>query len=209
MNWEKKIEEWVKWIRGNQEKFWAVTGMSLLLILFVGLLIQRRSQEADEAWFQLGTVQSQISQNHLADAAKSLSEWESRFQGTRAAGYASFLKADLAYRTTDYTQAIQIYSRLAQSGRPDVLRPLALSGQIASLEMSGNLAEAQSQAQTFLDKYPDHFLASTMYLTQARIAEAKGDAQAAATIYERLALLFPQSPWSATAKAKAQSLAKK
>ncbi len=209
MNWEKKIEEGVLWIRQNQERFWAITGTAFLMVLFAILFIRHKEKESDDAWFQLGTIQSQLTQNNLQDAAKGLDTWNSRFAGTSAASYAKFLKGDLAYRTSDYVQATQIYAELAQSGRPDVIRPLALSAQVASEEMSGHLPEAQSLAQSFLDKYPDHFLAASIYMTQARLAEIKGDTAAAAAIYERVALLFPQSPWTAFAKAKSQTLLKK
>lgn len=209
MDLEKNIERSVAWIKQNQERFWAITGTTLLAILFVALLIRHRQKENEEAWFQLGGIQSQLAQSHFAEAQKGLEGWDSRFRSGSARAYASFLKADLAYRTTDYPQATQIYATLAQSGSPESIRPLALSGQIASEEMAGHIAEAQSLAQAFLDKYPDHFLASNMYLTQARLAEAKGDPAAASAIYERLALLFPQSPWTALAKAKVQSLSKK
>ncbi len=208
MNWEKQIEESVKWVRENRERFWAITGTVLLAVLFVVLLIRNKQKASEEAWFQLGGVQSQLAQGQLEEARKSLAAWDSRYAGGSSASYATFLKADLAYRTSDYMQASQLYGTLAQTGRQEI-RPLALSGQIASEEMSGRIPEAQSLAQSFLDKYPDHFLAITVYQTQARLAEIKGDHQAASAIYERISLLFPQSPWAAAAKAKSQTLAQK
>jgi len=178
-NIEKYIEEAVRWIREHQERFWAITGTTLLSFLFIALLIHHHETETSEAWMQLGGVQSQLAQGKMEDARKSLSSWETRFQRSDAASYANFIKADLAYRTSDYVQAGQIYG------------------------------EAQKLAQSFLDKYPDHYLAAPMYMTQARLAELSGNAAAAVTIYDRFTLLFPQTPWSTLAKNRSQTLSKK
>ena len=86
------------------------------------------------------------------------------------------------------------------------MRPLALSAQIASEEMAGHYAQAQALAKTFLDLYPDHFLAAPTYMTQARLEELSGNRAAAVAIYERFVLLFPQSPWTALARSRMQTL---
>jgi len=93
--------------------------------------------------------------------------WEARYRGTDASTYEKFLRADLSYRTSDYVQAAQVYGDLSQTGRPEPTRALALSAQIVSEEMAGHLPQAQSLAQVFLDRYPDHFLAAPTYMTQA------------------------------------------
>ncbi len=98
-------------------------------------------------------------QGKFEDTRKGLEGWQTRFRGTDAETYAQFLKADLAYRTSDYVQASQIYSEIVATGRPEVLKPLALSAEASSEEMAGHVPQAQALTQTFLDKYPDHFLA--------------------------------------------------
>ena len=165
--------------------------------------------ENEEGWVQLGAPQSMLTQGHYDDARKSLDGWDARFRGTSGASYAKFLRADLLYRTSDYIQAAQIYSQLSQTGSPALVRPLALAGEIAAQEMSGHLREAQDLAQTFLDKYPDHFLTAQTYMTQARLAELAGNPAAAAAVYERVLLLYPNSPWAALAKSRSQILGKK
>jgi outer membrane protein assembly factor BamD (BamD/ComL family) len=203
---EKLAAEAVQWIREHQERFWAITGTVLISILFIGLVIHHRQTESDEAWFQLGNIQGQLMQGKFAEARSSLAGWEPRFQGSDAGSYAKFMKADLFYKTTDYVQASQLYGELAQTGRPEAVKPLALSAQVACEEMAGHIPQAQALAQTFLDRYPDHYLAGPMYMTQARLAEMLGNGAAAAAIYDRFVLLFPQSPWTALAKARAQAL---
>lgn len=209
MDIEKSVEKAVKWIQQNRERFWAITGTVVLSVMLVVLLVSRKQKETEEAWLQLGTVQSQLSQGQIDQARKGLDEWKARFSGSDAASYAKFLQADLAYRTSDYAQASQIYGDLAATGTPALVRPLAFSGQISSEEMLGKWKEAQTMAEAFLNKYPDHFLTASMYMTQARLSELTGNPAAAATIYERFVLLYPQSPWTAFAKTRAQVLSKK
>ena len=208
-NFEKYLEAAVHWIRDHQERFWAITGTSFLSILFIALLIHHAQTESDAAWIQLGGVQGQLTQGKWDETRKGMESWEARFRGTDASTYEKFLKADLCYRTSDYAQAAQIYGDIAQNGRPEAARPLALSAEISSEEMAGHLPQAQSLAQAFLDRYPDHFLTAPVYMTQARLAELGGNPAAASAIYDRVILLYPQSPWTALARARSQTLSKK
>jgi len=196
----------IQWIKQNQERFWAITGALLLSILFMGLVIHHRQTENEEAWLQLGSIQGQLMQGKFAETRAGLETWKTRFQGTDAGTYADFMKADLLYRTSDYVQASQVYGTIYNSGRPDVVRPLALSAQASSEEMAGHLSQAQSLIQTFLEKYPDHFLAGSNYMSQARLAELSGNPAAAVAVYERFVLLYPQSPWTALARSRSQLL---
>jgi outer membrane protein assembly factor BamD (BamD/ComL family) len=208
-DFEKYLEQAVLWVRTHQERFWAITGTAFLAVLFIALLVHHQQIESDEAWTQLGALQGQLSQGRFDDARKGLEAWETRFRGTGASTYEKFVRADLMYRTSDYVQASQIYGDLSQTGRPESTRPLALSAQITSEEMAGQVQQAQSLTQTFLDRYPDHFLAAPTYMTQARLAELAGNPAAAAAVYDRVVLLYPQSPWTALAKARSQTLSKK
>jgi hypothetical protein len=209
INIEKHLEMAVTWVRQHQERFWAITGTAFLSILFIALLVHHREAESDEAWSQLGALQGQLGQGKYEDTRKGLEAWDTRFRGTDASTYAQFLKADLLYRTSDYAQAAQIYGDIGRTGRPEPTRALALSAQISSEEMAGHVPQAQNLAQAFLDQYPDHFLAAPTYITQARLAELAGNPAAAAAIYDRVLLLYPQSPWTAFAKARSQTLSKK
>src|SRR5262249_38515228 len=144
---------------------------AILLVIF---MVHRRQTENAEAWTQLGVAQAYIMQGQAGPATKALDEWEIRYQTTHAAPYAKFLRADLLYHTSSYAAAAQIYGDLAQTGYPATIRPLALSSQAAAEEMAGHFPQAQAIAQQFLDRYPDHFLTASMYITQARLAELTG-----------------------------------
>ncbi len=197
------VTETITWIRNHQEKFWAIVGTTILSLLFVGLVIHHRQTESQLAWFELGTLQGQLMQDRLDETRKGLSAWETRFKGTDAATYAKFIKADLLYRTSDFVQASQIYSDLAATGSPAIVRPLALSAQASSEEMAGNLSKALDLTKTFMDLYPDHFLSAPRYVQHARLLEMTGDKAGAAAVYNKFVLLYPQSPWTDMARARA------
>ena len=203
---EKVLNQSVLWIREHQERFWAITGATLLSFLFIGLVIHHRDTEKTEAWYQLGTLQGQLMQGKYADAQKGLDSWQTRFRGTSAGTYAQFMKADLLVHTSDYAQASQIYGEIANVGSPEAMKPLALSAQASAEEMAGHLPQAQALLQTFLEKYPDHFLAAQNYISQARVAELSGNKPAAVAVYERFVLLYPQSPWTALAQTRIKAL---
>ena len=117
-------------------------GATFLFVLLIALVLHHRETDTNEAWFELGGIQSQEMQGKLEEARKSLDTWESHFQGTEAATYAKFMKADLLYRTSDYAQAAQVYADLAQTGQPDLVKPLALSAEASSEEMAGHIPQA-------------------------------------------------------------------
>jgi hypothetical protein len=205
-----KFEETLKicigWIRMHQEQFWAITGTVLGALLLIFFMINRRQTENEEAWAQLGNAQGLVMQARVADATKALDQWEARYKGTTATTYAKFLRGDLLYNTSNYAAAAQIYGDIAQTGRPPVVRPLALTAQEASEEMAGHIPRAQAIAQFFLDHYTEHYLAASMYIAQARLAEMAGNASAATAIYDRFVILYPQTPWTDFARARLQTL---
>jgi tetratricopeptide (TPR) repeat protein len=202
---EQHFEKAIAWIRTHQERFWATLGTGVMAILLIVLMVRHRQLQNQDAWNQLGMAQGYLMQSQYDAAAKALEDWNGRFAGTNAASYAKFLKADLLYRTSDYAQSADIYDELALSAPLD-LRPLALSAQASAEEMAGHLPQAQRLIQQFIDRYPDHFMAASMYLSQARLAEMTGNAASASATYDRFVILYPQSPWTAFAKARLQAL---
>ena len=203
---EEFLQKSVAWTRGHQEQFWGILGAIALGIAAIIFAIHHRSYENQVAWTQLGVAQSQLMQNQYDTAKKTLAEWNTRYHGTSATSYAKFLQADLLYRSTDYAGAAAVYHDLAQSARPEIDRPLALAAESSAEEMAGHYPQALAAAQAFTDKYPDHFMAASVYMSQARLNELTNNPAAAAALYDRITLLYPQSPWTALAKARQQAL---
>jgi TolA-binding protein len=203
---EQTLHQGVAWIRAHQEQSWAIAGTAVGAVLLVFFMINRRQAENESAWSQLGAAQGPLLQGQFDQASKALEEWSARYKGTSADSYARFIRAELYYQTKNYAGAAKVYAELAGQGDPAELRPLALAAESSAEEMAGHLAEAQSAAQRFLDKYPEHFLAASMYLAQARLAEMTGNTANAAAIYDRFAILYPQSSLAPFAKFRLEKL---
>lgn len=202
------VERGIQWVRSHQEHVLASLG-TLAIVGTLGLFrVYHNHSQNEQAWTQLDAVQAQLLQGQTQAALKALDQWTTQFQNAEPFFYSQFLRADLLSKTTDYAGAARIYAELAQNGRPLNIRPLALAAQIAFEEMAGHIPQAEALADKFLDKdhYPDHFLAASVYLDQARLAEMAGTPEKAASIYDRFILLFPQSPWTAFAKTRLQLL---
>lgn len=202
---ERHVENALTWVRDHQERFWTVVGVVALSALLGFFVFQQRQHRQEDAWAQLGSVQGALMQNQFDTARKALEDWQKAYAGSSAGDYARFLQADLLYKTGDYAAAAQVYEALARTGRPAIVQPLALSGEISALEMAGKIPEARATAQRFVDAYPDHFFAASAYLSLARLAERAGDTAAAAAVYERFVILYPQSPWTTSIRARLQT----
>jgi outer membrane protein assembly factor BamD (BamD/ComL family) len=203
---EQAVLQYVQWIRTHQEQFWSIFGTVAAALILVVFMIHRRQTENENAWVQLGVAQGYLLQGQMDQATKALDQWTTRYQGTEPATYAKFLRADLLYRTSDYTHAAVVYGDLAQAGQPPLVRPMALSAQSAADEMAGDIPQALALTQQFLDRYPDHFLTASMYISQARLSELSGNPANASALYDRFVILYPQSPWTAFAHARLQAL---
>jgi TolA-binding protein len=204
---ELAVKRAVEWIQTHRDQFWAIFGITIAAIVLVFFMINRRQKQNDEAWVQLGAVQGQLMQpDKMEESTKALEDWFKRFQGTSATGYAKFMQADALYRKKDFAGSAAIYEGLSKTASPKDLRPLALSALSAAQEMGGKLPEAQATAQQFLDRYPDHFLAASMQFAVARLADLSGNTANASALYDRFIVLYPQSPWTNSAKARLQTL---
>jgi len=54
---DQAFQKGLEWIRTHQERFWAITGTTAMLIALGALVIQHRQNENDQAWTQLGAAQ--------------------------------------------------------------------------------------------------------------------------------------------------------
>lgn len=203
---QKYFEQAIFWITQNQERFWAIVGGIIIVIVVGILMVRNRAVLNEEAWNQLGIIQGEQFQGKTAEALKGLVEWQTKFPTSSAASYSKFMKADLLIKTTDYPAAAAQYAELATTAQPAVLQPLALAGQVNAEELAGQIPQARAAAQSFLEKYPDHYMAGTILFTQGRLAEKAGDSAAAAAIYDRFALLYAQNPWADLVTARQNAL---
>lgn len=201
------VQSGIEWIRLHTDRALTVLGVTALAGVLLFFVIQQRQRQKQDAWTDLGAIQGSLMNEQWEAARKGLDDWKTKYPGSSAESYARFLEADLLYRSTDYARAAAIYGELSAQARPALLRPLALSAQMSAEEMAGKWTEAKASAQRFLAAYPDHYLAAQVTLSQGRLAEKGGDLAAAAAIYERFVILYPQTPWTDSVKNHLQKIA--
>jgi tetratricopeptide (TPR) repeat protein len=200
------VRETIAWIRDHREQFWTAIGIVIFAVAGVLFFIQKQKTQSDAAWMSLAQSQGLLMQGKPDDALKAVDEWLATNNGSDAASYGKFIRAEALQKSGKTVDSIAVYTDLASSASPKDMRPLALSGLASSAESAGDFALARSTSQEFLSKYPDHFLAGSMYLVQARSNESLGDKAAAASLYERFNILYPQSPYTEAVKLKQQAL---
>jgi len=191
---EHHAEQTLTWIQTHQERFWTIVGGMVLTAVFFVFLIHQHDIKQDQAWMQLGEIHGHLMQSKLEDTGKELAQWQTQFSNSSASSYAKFMGGDLLMKTPDYTAAAQVYGELAATAKPADLRPLALAAQASAYELGKQWPQAQAAARAFIDKYPDHYFAGDVYLTQARAFEQSGDFAGARAVYERFVILYPQHP---------------
>ncbi|MDT8286929.1 MAG: tetratricopeptide repeat protein [Elusimicrobiales bacterium] len=155
----------------------------------------------DTAWKQLFIAQQTGFSGAFAEAEKKLDEVASGFARSDAAPYAIMSKGDILFRQEKYKEALEEYKKLLNG--PDYLRPFAVYNAGKTREAMALTAEAAADYRDFLAKYSDHMLAPEVHFSLAAVQEKMGDLTGARTTYEKIAILYPETYWSAAAKEKA------
>ena len=65
---EKAVETAILWITQNQERFWAILGVTVVTVVVGILVLRNRAQMNEDAWNQLGSIQGQIMQGRSQEA---------------------------------------------------------------------------------------------------------------------------------------------
>lgn len=158
------------------------------------------SERRDLAWGDLFRAQQNGYTGNFAEAAKLLDGVEANYRNTSAFGFAKLTRGDLLFRQGKFKEAAEAYADTEKTAKD--LRPFALYNRGKALEAALDLAGAQAQYKDFLAKYPDHYLAPEAQYSLARASELAGSPVEARTAYEKIVLLYPDTAWAASAKAR-------
>ena len=197
------VDRAVSAARSNPQKA-AGAGVGVLVAaLAVVYFVSRYFEIRNEAWAQLAAAESQLrgGQNGIPQ----LDDVVNRFRNAPASDYASMLKGDILYFNGKYDDAATVY-REALAGARKSAHPFLLCDLGMALEAAGKSAEAADQLKSFIDQYPDSFLAPEAHYALARALEMQGSKDAARGAYEKVALLYPDTSWAQAAGEKAKAL---
>lgn len=196
------------WAKTHRERVAAVGATAAVVIAGGVYAVLYNVRQDKQAWLQLGAAQTHAINNQRDAESQVLTDALQRYPRTQAFTYAQFMKGELLGTQGNHKEAAEVYSTLAERARPQQLRPLALLALATQLELAGELDRSIQVLNSFLQLYPDHFLTPRAYESLARVQELKGSAPAALPIYDRLTLLYPQTPFADFARWRLETLKK-
>jgi len=196
----------VNWAKSNRQLFNGIAGILAVSIALTVFFFIRYHTVRERANDKLSFAQANFLQGKPQDGAKILDEIINQYPGTTADYKARLQKAEYLFDLQDYAGAEKAITPVIEKGRPKTVIPLAMSVLGAVRENAGNYREAIATYNAFLDNYPEHFLTPKIYESLARVYEITGSTQDARSSYEKLATLYPSSPWAQRAQERIAAL---
>ena len=183
-------------------------GGALILGAVVGLFIYSRIERENEAWDKLSMAEAYSYYGRPQEAVAVLAEVSAQNASRAAAGIAGLMEGELRQAKGEHDGALASFSRAAEVA-PEPLKPFAAADKITALETSGKSAECIAAAQTFLESNAEHFLGPQVQETMARCQLAAGQPEGAKATWQKIALLYADTPWGMRANARLQPAATK
>ncbi|MDA8243301.1 MAG: tetratricopeptide repeat protein [Elusimicrobia bacterium] len=196
-----RFDRALEWIKKNRETFIGSVVILLAAGVFAVYFFMHYRDTRDSAWKALFIAQQTGFGGNAAEAQKQLESVEASFAGTAAAAYAVMTRGDILFAQGKYKDAEAEYSKIASD---KTLAPFAIYSLGKSKEADGDLPGAQAQYSDFLSKFPESFLAPEVHSSLARTQEMAGAKDLARGSYEKISLLYPDTPWAMEAKARLQ-----
>ncbi|HEX4047420.1 MAG TPA: tetratricopeptide repeat protein [Elusimicrobiota bacterium] len=201
------VEEAVDWvIVHRREAGWTALGVAAAGLI-LGLFLYGRNQRIDAAWDKLSQAELYAYSGRVPEAQTRLGQVVDEGGAPAATTLAYMLQGDLNYPHAAYDQALSDYDKASQAAT-DPLRPYSQADKVMTLEAAGKYADCAAAAQSFLDATPDQLMAPQVYVELARCQAAQGQNDAAKATLQRIALQYPNTPWSEWASARLQTLPK-
>jgi tetratricopeptide (TPR) repeat protein len=190
----------VDWIKNNRQLAGTVAGTVVFVLALAVFFFIRYNLVWARANDKLSFAQANFFQGKPEEGIKIFNEIIAQYPGTVADYQARMQKAIYLAETHNFTEAEQTIMPAVENGKPKTVLPLAASILGAVRENAGKYKEAAEAYNSFLDKYPEHFLSPKIYESLARIYEISGSTQDAKTTYEKIVTLYPASPWAQRAQ---------
>ena len=198
----------LEWIKNNRNTFFTALATVLgVLILGIFFAVQY-STLSGTSRDKLAYAQAQLYQGQQDQGVAMLDDIIAKYSTSEVAAQARLIKASYLISKQDYLAAETVLLPLSQKDKPKLLVPLAVSMLGAVQENMGKVDDAVKTYSSFLDKYPDHFLAAKTYESLARVYEIKRSVPEAISNYEKLANLYPNTGWAQRAQERLSVLSK-
>ena len=197
---DQKALSSIEWINANRRLALSVIGtLTVVTVLTVFFFIRYQSVAATTT-DKLAIAQGMLYQGQADQGLTLLNEIIARHEGSVPGSHARLIKAQYLLTDGGYEEAEATVTPLITNGKPKEVVPLAY-GILGVIQENGQrIPDAITTYRTFLDKFPDHFMAPRMYESLGRAYELNNALSDAAATYEKLAALYPSSPWSQRAQ---------
>jgi hypothetical protein len=110
---------------------------------------------------------------------------------TPASYQARLVKADMFIDMKEYEQALTFLKETYEKGKPELIRPLALSRIIYLYDEQKDYANATLYSNEFISKFKDNFLIKDIYFGLARFYTLSGSKEDARRVYKDILINFP------------------
>ncbi|MDA8130691.1 MAG: tetratricopeptide repeat protein [Elusimicrobia bacterium] len=196
-----RFDRALEWIKKNRETFIGSVVILLAAGIFAVYFFMHYRDTRDSAWKALFIAQQTGFGGNVAEAQRQLESVEASFAGTSAAAYAALTRGDIFFAQGKYKDAEAQYAKVSAD---KILAPFAIYSLGKSKEADNDLAGAQAQYSDFLSRFPESFLAPEVHASLARSQALAGAKDLARGSYEKISLLYPDTPWAMEAKARLQ-----
>jgi len=196
----KKTDKIYGWIRRNRETVIGSAVILLAVIAFAIYFVANYRSLRDAAWRNLFIAQQNAYSGNIENAQKLLTEIQKTYGRTSAAPFAALTEGDIFYALGRFDDAAVSYNKVLSSGEK-TLYPIAMLDLGKSKEAKEDWTGARDVYFKFVEQYPNHYTTPEVHMSLANAYLKTGDTTAAKAAFERIAVLYPDTAWSAQAKA--------
>ncbi len=195
------VEVALEWVLANRAQAAGILAGIVVATAVASVAVYARRARRDAAWNDLIAAESDAGEGKIADAQPLIARAQAGGGGAAVQTMARLLDGDLRYASGQYDLALDSYQKAAESA-PENLRGYALADQVQTLAAAGKADRCVSSAQSFIDNRSGDLLAPLVLSTMARCQSDEGQAAAAQATYQKIALMYPQTPWADMAEAR-------
>ena len=182
----------VKQIRENRTRFFTILGFTAGFIILGGFILVRLQTLNESASDRLAAAYMSLMHNNNRQEAVSHLNYAIVYSGNTPAAYqARLLKADLLMDEKNYDGALTLLRETEQKGKPELIRPLAMSRIIYAYDQKKDYQNAVLASNEFITKYQDNFLIRNVYLNLAGYYSLMNSHEDEKRVYNEILAKFP------------------
>ena len=195
-----KMEVGLKWVLENRQQVLTVSGIVGGVILIASVFYLRKQEMRAMNFTRIAEAQSFLNQKQYAQSKQILSEIATSSSDNQILMQALYYLGMNALGENNFDDAIKYFSDVVSRAGNSPMQPLALANLAFSYSEKKDFANAAQTYQTFLEKYPDHFMAARIQLELGRILMNAGKIDEAKKALTQLIDLYPTSAWAEKAR---------